>query len=96
MEKIDTVSFELVAETEFWIYIHDEGAEYFLHYDYWPRIPAIHQVKIDEIHLDLMVRKNVEHSDETCFSYDESYTYFGKYQILEVALNPIFLKNSMN
>ena len=69
------IQLELVLEAEFWIYIHDEGAEYFLHYDYWPRIPAMHLVKSDELHLDLMVRKNSEQSDENCVF--GNYSYFG-------------------
>ena len=71
------IEMDLLPKTEFWIYIHDQGAEYYLHYDYWPRIPASHQVKSDEEHIDMMIRKNVEHSNENCVVGD--YSYFGMF-----------------
>ena len=64
--------------SEFWIYIHDLGEEYFLHHDYWPMIPIKYQVKNTDQSIDVMVQKEIKISDENCVA-DEIYSYFGMY-----------------
>ena len=70
------IGIDVWGGTEFWIYIHDVGEEYFLHYDYWPTVPPTHQVQPDSEHIELMVHKKVSISDENCI--EGEYSYFGK------------------
>jgi hypothetical protein len=69
--------FTFYAEVEFWLYIHDEGEEFFLHYDYWPSVPPIKHVKQPEVSIDIVVTKTLEIEDEGC--KDENYSYFGNW-----------------
>ena len=64
-------------KNEFWIYVHDRGEEYYLHYDFWPTVPFIHRSVIDEYFSDIVVRKELEIHQENC--KEETYDYFGKY-----------------
>ena len=65
------------VKNEFWIYVHDRGEEYYLHYDFWPTVPFIHRSVIDEYFSDIVVRKELEIHQENC--KEETYDYFGKY-----------------
>ena len=70
------IAIDVMNGIEFWIYVHDEGEEYFLHYDFWPTVPTTHQVKSDSEHIDMMVHKQVSISNENCV--EGEYSYFGK------------------
>ena len=61
---------------EFWLYIHGEGEEFFLHYDYWPSVPKIHHVRFPEVSTDFVIKKSTEISDENCY-WAKEYSYFG-------------------
>ena len=73
--------FLVFGKIEFWIYIHDIGEEYFLHYDYWPDIPNKYQVKKEDVAIDITIRKQIQKTDENC-NTDERYSYFGMYIVL--------------
>ena len=60
---------------EFWIYLHDEGEEYYLHYDFWPTVPPIYHVRKPEAQLDLVIKKELEISSDGCKNGE--YSYFG-------------------
>ena len=70
-----SLHFTFHAEVEFWLYIHDEGEEFFLHYDYWPSVPPIHHVRRPERSLDFVVTKRLEMASDGC--KEENYFYFG-------------------
>ena len=76
MKSRESIELLLVAEVEFWLYIHGEGEEFFLHYDFWPSVPRIHHVRKPEVSLDLVIKKTTEIMDENCIS--KEYSYFGK------------------
>ena len=63
--------------SEFWIYVHDKGEEYYLHYDFWPNVPFIHYSIKKEYFSDIVVKKELEVQNENC--NEETYDYFGKY-----------------
>ena len=64
-------------DSEFWIYVHDEGEEYYLHYDFWPNVPFIHFSKKEEYFSDVVVKKELEvQQNDNC--KEETYDYFGK------------------
>ena len=62
--------------SEFWIYVHDKGEEYYLHYDFWPNVPFIHHSTEEEYFADIVVNKKLDVEHENC--RDEDYNYFGK------------------
>ena len=64
-------------DAEFWLYIHDIGEEYYLHYDFWPKVPFIYQAKSREIYTDIVLRKNLEIANINCT--EPPYSYFGKF-----------------
>ena len=64
-----------LPNTTFWIYLHDKGEEYYLHYDYWPTVPPIYHVRKQEAVLDLVIKKELEISSDDCKNGD--YSYFG-------------------
>ena len=67
-------------DNEFWIYVHDKGEEYYLHYDFWPIVPFIHRSVTNEYFSDIVVRKELEifdSDDDNCS--EEVYDYFGKF-----------------
>ena len=57
------------------LYLHDKGEEYYLHYDFWPIVPFVHEFKQKEAFVDIVVRKELEVQNENCL--DENYNYFG-------------------
>ena len=63
-------------DAEFWLYVHDTGEEYYLHYDFWPKVPFIYKTKSQEINMDIVVRKQLERANENC--KEQPYSYFGK------------------
>ena len=65
-------------DSEFWIYVHDKGEEYYLHYDFWPNVPFIHYSAKEEYFSDIVVKKELEIQNEKCEK--DSYDYFGKYE----------------
>ena len=69
---------KFVKDDEFWIYFHDVGEEFFLHYDYWPSVPPFNHVKQQEMMLDVGVRKEMDISDDGCTT-EEKYSYFGSF-----------------
>ena len=61
------MSFYLYEDVEVGVYFHDEGEEYFLHYDYWPSmVPPRHHIGKQEQMLEILVTKEVTISDEDC------------------------------
>lgn len=58
------------------MYVHDEGDEFYLHYDFWPKVPFIHHSQENEYFADIVVRKELEVKNEKC--QDGNYNYFGK------------------
>lgn len=67
------------VDNEFWIYVHDRGEEYYLHYDFWPTVPFIHRSVTNEYFSDIVVRKELEIHQDNCS--EENYDYFGKFGI---------------
>ena len=74
------ISISLVGEIEFWLYIHGEGEEFYLHYDFWPSVPKIHHVRRPEASTDFVIKKSTEISDGNCYPAKE-YSYFGNCNI---------------
>ena len=66
-----------LPNVEFWIYLHDKGEEYYLHYDLWPTVPPIYHVRKPEALLDLVIKKELKISSDDC--KDGDYSYFGMY-----------------
>ena len=66
----------LVQDKDFWIYFHDEGEEYFLHYDFWPNVPPFYHVRGKDMMIDFGVRKELEVSNDGCKS-EVNYSYTG-------------------
>ena len=62
-------------DKEFWIYVHDKGEEFYLHYDFWPNVPFIHHSVPNEHFADIEVKKQLEVQNENCDH--QSYDYFG-------------------
>ena len=58
------------------MYFHDEGEEFFLHYDLWPHVPSFYYVKREVVMVDIVVTKEIEISDDGCRA-EEKYSYFG-------------------
>ena len=65
----------MAGETEFWLYIHDVGEEFFLHYDFWPIVPRIYQTRKHEVSLDMVIEKRTEIGDDNCVT--KEYSHFG-------------------
>ena len=76
VDAIEPLNLRLHVEPHVWLYVHDKGEEYYLHYDYWPHVPYIHHSKPQEVSMDLIIEKNIEISNKAC--NDGSYNYFGK------------------
>ena len=74
---MNTITIIFNAGIEFWMYIHDKGDEFYLHYDFWPNVPFIYHFGDKDHFADLVVRKEVEVHDENC--NEGSYNYFSKY-----------------
>ena len=72
-------------ESEFWIYVHDKGEEYYLHYDFWPNVIFTHYSTKKEYFSDIVVKKELEVQNENC--NEEMYDYFGKYTWLILCLS---------
>ena len=65
---------------EFYVYVHDKGEEFYLHYDFWPKVPFIYHFKETDVFGDLFVRKEDElHLNEYC--EEGTINYYGKYRI---------------
>ena len=62
------------------MYVHEEGEEFYLHYDFWPNVPFIHHSQEDEFFSDMVVRKELEVQQEGC--KDGAYNYFSEYLTL--------------
>ena len=71
--------FWVFGNIEFWIYIHDIGEEYFLHYDYWPAVPMKYHVKKEDQAIDIMFQKEIKRSNENCNKHGH-YFYFGTFE----------------
>ena len=67
------------------MYVHDKGEEYYLHYDFWPKVPFIHHSQEDEYFADIVVRKALEVQNEEC--KDETYDYFREYLTRKIFYN---------
>ena len=65
-------------DSEFWIYVHDKGQEFYLHYDFWPSVPFIHHSVPNEYFADVVVTKELEIRNEKC--EEEAYDYFGNFR----------------
>ena len=50
------ISISVVGGIEFWLYIHGEREEFFLHYDYWPSVPKIHHIRKPEVSTDFVIK----------------------------------------
>jgi hypothetical protein len=73
------------TENEFWIYIHDEGEQFYLHYDYWPYVPPTHLVTREDSFVDTVIRKKLDVSSENC--REGVYSYFGTlFHITEIQI----------
>ena len=70
------VTIRVNSESEFLMYLHDKGEEYYLHYDFWPNVPYTHQAKKEEFFTDMVVKKELEVLTENC--EPTNYGYFGK------------------
>ena len=60
--------------------MHDKGEQYYLHYDFWPNVPYIHESKPKEYSMDMVITKELEieaEIDGSCM--DGSYNYFGEF-----------------
>ena len=71
------VTIQANYDSEFFVYVHDRGEEYYLHYDFWPSVPYIHHVEHKEYFTDLVVEKELEVQNENC--EQRKYDYFGGY-----------------
>ena len=58
------------------MYVHDKGDEFYLHYDFWPKVPFIHHSQENEYFADIVVRKELEVQNEEC--QNGNYNYFGE------------------
>ena len=72
------IKFNVLNGTEFYIFIHDEGEEYYFHYDFWPTRPAKYHMKKTDEFLDIMVQKEIKISDKNCMKED-NYSYLGTF-----------------
>ena len=64
------------SKIQFWLYLHEEGDEFFLHYDYWPNVPPMYHVKHPETWLDIVIKKELHVANDNCL--DGSYFYVGR------------------
>ena len=71
------MSLYTLEDVEFWIYFHNEGEEFFLHYDYWPHVPPVHHIKRNDKIVDIIVRKELSMIYEGCTN--EKHSYMGNY-----------------
>ena len=78
------------TEIDVLLYLHDKGEEYYLHYDFWPIVPFVHEFKQKEAFADIVVRKELEVQNENC--HDETYDYFGNYILLIALIRSITFK----
>ena len=72
------------------LYLHDKGEEYYLHYDFWPIVPFVYELKQKEAFADIVVRKELEVQNENC--QDENYNYFGNYYFLISLIRSLNIK----
>ena len=84
------VTIRVNSESEFLMYLHDKGEEYYLHYDFWPNVPYTHHAKKEEFFTDMVVKKELEVLTENCEQTD--YGYFSKLLII-LLFNSLFLTN---
>ena len=59
------------------MYFHDDGEQYYLHQDSWPKVPPIKHVRKIDSSIDTVVRKELTISNQACQEYISS--YFGKH-----------------
>ena len=83
------VTIRVNSESEFLMYLHDKGEEYYLHYDFWPNVPYTHHAKKEEFFTDMVVKKELEVLTENC--EPTNYGYFGKL-LITLLFNSLFLK----
>ena len=76
VDAIEPLNLRVHVESNFWLYVHDKGEQYYLHYDYWPHVPYIHHSKPEDVSMDIIIEKNIDISNKDC--NDGSYNYFGK------------------
>ena len=77
------IKIEIFDGIDCWIYVHDKGEQYFLHYDFWPTAQIKHLVKKEDEIMDILVQKEIKKSDENC-KKDEGYFYFGRSIIVKI------------
>ena len=65
------------GDVEFWLYFHDHGEQYYLHEDYWPKVPPRKIVRKGDSSIDVIIRKELTISGNACKQMDD-YFYFGK------------------
>lgn len=82
------VTIRVNSESEFLMYLHDKGEEYYLHYDFWPNVPYTHHAKKEEFFTDMVVKKDLEVLTENCEQTNHS--YFGKLLVI-LLFNSLFL-----
>ena len=76
------------GNVEFWLYFHDDGEQYYLHHDYWPKVPPMKHVRKIESMVDIVIRKELTVSGQACGT--NNYSYFGKYD-LKVTITMFYL-----
>ena len=73
----------LKEDSELMVTAHDKGEEHFVHYELWPSIPQIHQVKLDDFVVDVTFEKLTNRKDGMRKGWErckpEPYSYFGMY-----------------
>ena len=74
------------GDVEFWLYFHDHGEQYYLHEDYWPKVPPYKHVRKVESSIDVVIRKEMTISGNACKQKDD-YFYFG-----ELLSMPMFIE----
>ena len=80
------VTIRVNSESEFLMYLHDKGEEYYLHYDFWPNVPYTHHAKKEEFFTDMVVKKELEVLTENC--EQTNYGYFGK-RLIDLLFNSL-------
>ena len=78
----EIIALILAPEEEFWLYIHDEGEEFFLTYNYWPVVPRSHLIRRSVLGVEVVIKKTIDTSDNNCVSKENS--YFGTWIMLDL------------
>ena len=83
----ESVMIAINETSEFWLYLHAKGEEYFLHYDFWPYVPFAHHFKDTEYWVDINVRKKVlsgviHKTDTSADTISNTSDYFGNIHFL--------------